>query len=93
MLVISKTGDGVTMHAFGSCQAPVCDWGAQPVSSDGGKLSATFSPTPSGSDTSRTAHVITLVTPAGLDVTIQNSFVSPAGERHNSAHSLFTSVK
>jgi hypothetical protein len=93
MLVLSQTGDGLTMHAFGSCQAPVCDWGSQPAVSDGNNLSATFSPAPSGSDTSRTAHVITHVVPAGLDVTIQNSFVSPAGARHNSAHTLFVSVK
>lgn len=93
MLVISQTGEGVKIHAFGSCQSATCDWGSQPASSDGGNVSATFSPSPGGSDTSRTAHVIAHTVPTGLDVTIENSFEGPAGARHNSAHTLFLSVK
>ncbi|MBB5056821.1 hypothetical protein HDF16_001506 [Granulicella aggregans] len=92
LLAFSKAGDGLTIHAFGSCQAPVCDWGSQPAVGDGDNMTATFSPKPSGSDTSRTVRVTTHLVPEGLDVMIQNSFESPAGTRHSSAHTLFLKV-
>ena len=93
MFVISQTGGGLMIHAYGSCQTPACDWGAQPASSDGGNVTATFSPKPSGSDTSRTAQVTTHVVPEGLDVVVQNSFEGPAGTRRNSVHTLFINAK
>ncbi len=93
MLVVSESGGGVTIHAYGSCQSPVCDWGTQPAASDGTHLTGTFSPQPGGSDTSRTALITIHPVPRGMDVVVQNTFESPAGTRHNTAHSLFLNAK
>lgn len=93
MLVISSSGGGLTVHAYGRCQAPVCDWGQQPGVIQGQKLVATFSPTPNGSDTSRTAEVTAQTAPGGLNVLIQNTFQNPAGSRKSFSHPLFVSAQ
>lgn len=92
-LIISGTGSSLTVHAFGGCQAANCDWGTQPGAFDGTNLVATFSPSPSGSDTSRTATVTAHTVPGGLDVLIQNTFQGPGGTRSNSAHPTFIAAQ
>jgi hypothetical protein len=92
-LVISNSGGALTVHAYGRCQAPACDWGQQPGVLTGGNLIATFSPSPNGSDTSRTAMVTVHPTKGGLDVLVHNTFQNPAGSRQNNSHHDFTSAQ
>ncbi len=93
-LVISNSDSvGLVVHAFGRCQAPVCDWGQQPGVLSGGNLIATFSPSPNGSDTSRTAMVTAHPDPGGLDVLVHNTFQNPAGSRASNSHHVFTSAQ
>ncbi len=94
MLVISSApGGGLILHAYGKCQAPNCDWGQQPGVISGSNVVATFSPAPSGSDTTRTATVTAHLTPEGLDVLVQNSFQNPAGARTSSSHHVFPNAR
>jgi hypothetical protein len=93
MLVISASRSGLTVHAYGRCQAPSCDWGAQPGVISGGSVIATFSPSPNGSDTSRTAMVTAHPVPGGLDVLIHNTFQNPAGTRANNSHRFFANAQ
>ena len=92
-LVISNSGNGLVVHAYGRCQAPACDWSQQPGVVSGGNLIATFNPAPNGSDTSRTAMVTAHPVPGGLDVVIRNTFQSPSGSRASNSHQLFTSAQ
>ena len=93
MLVISANGSSLSVHAYGRCQAASCDWGSQPGVITGADVVATFSPSPNGSDTSRTAMVSAHPVPGGLDVLINNTFQNPAGSRTNSSHRLFTNAQ
>jgi hypothetical protein len=93
MLVISGSGSSLVVHAYGRCQAPVCDWGSQPGVISGANVVATFSPSPNGSDTSRTAMVTAHPVAGGLDVVIHNNFQNPAGSRASNSHQLFTSAQ
>jgi hypothetical protein len=94
MLVISSApAGGLILHAYGKCQAPNCDWGQQPGVISGPNLVATFSPSPSGSDTKRTATVTAHLTPAGLDVLVQNLFENPAGTHTSSSHHVFPNAR
>jgi TIR domain len=90
-LVISGSGSSLTMHAFGSCQPPPCDWGTQPAVVDGPAATATFNPTgvAGSGDTNRVASV--RVTPNGgnLDVLVQNTFTEQGTSRSNQAHRTF----
>jgi len=92
-LVISNSGVGLVVHAYGRCQAAACDWGQQPGVLSGGNLIATFSPSPNGSDTSRTAMVTVHPTQGGLDVLVHNTFQNPAGSRANNSHHDFISAQ
>jgi hypothetical protein len=93
MLVISGSAGALTVHAYGRCQAPNCDWGQQSGVVSGPNLMATFSPAPNGSDTSRTATVTVHPAPGGLDVLVQNSFQNQAGDRRSSSHHVFASAQ
>ncbi len=88
-LIIAGSGPGLTVHAFGRCQAASCDWGSQPGTVSGSNVVATFSAPPSGSDTSHTAVVTVHPVAGGLDVFVQNNFQNPAGPRANHSHQLF----
>jgi hypothetical protein len=90
-LIIAGSGQGLSVHAFGRCQAASCDWGVQPGTISGPNVVATFSAPPNGSDTSRTAVVTAHPVAGGLDVVIQNNFQNPAGPRVNHSHQLFAS--
>ena len=90
-LVISGSGDSLTMHAFGTCQPPPCDWGTQPAVIDGQSVTATFhrSEDAGSTDTDRVASV--RVTPIGgnLDVLVHNTFTEQGSSRSNQAHRTF----
>lgn len=88
-LIIANSGSGLTIHAFGRCQAASCDWGVQPGTISGSNAVATFSAPTNGSDTSRTAVLTVHPVAGGLDVVIQNNFQNPAGPRANHSHQLF----
>ena len=90
-LIIAGSGSGLTVHAFGRCQSPSCDWGVQPGTMRGPNVVSTFSAPPNGSDTSRTALITVHPVAGGLDVVIQNTFQNPAGPRANHSHQLFAS--
>jgi hypothetical protein len=93
MLVVSGSKGAVTIHAYGRCQAANCDWGAQPAVMQGANIVATFTPSPSGSDTSRTALVTAHPTTGGLDVLVLNNFQNPTGPRRSSSHHLFANAQ
>jgi TIR domain len=90
-LVISGSGNSLTMHAFGTCQPPPCDWGTQPAMLDGQSATATFhrSDEAGSTDTDRVASV--RVTPIGgnLDVVVHNTFTEQGSTRSNQAHRTF----
>jgi hypothetical protein len=90
-LVISGSGSSLSMHAFGSCQPPPCDWGTQPVVVNGQSATATFhlSDEAGSADTDRVASVS--VTPNGgnLDVLVHNTFTEQGSSRSNQAHRTF----
>ena len=90
-LVISASDAGFTVHASAGCQAPNCDWGSQPGAMTGANLVATFTPSPSGSDTSRTAIVTVHPVSNGLDVQVHNTFQNPSGARTSNSHLVFLS--
>jgi hypothetical protein len=87
-LTIAGSGTDLSMHAFGLCQPPPCDWGAQPAHFDGANATATFNPT-SDPDTTRAATVVVHLTGGNLDVTIQNTFQNSSGSWQNQAHRVF----
>jgi hypothetical protein len=90
-LVISGSGSSLSMHAFGSCQPPPCDWGTQPAVVDGQAATATFNlaDQAGSADTNRVASVS--VTPSGgnLDVVVHNTFTEQGSSRTNQAHRTF----
>ena len=90
-LVISGSGNSLTMHAFGTCQPPPCDWGTQPAVVDGQSAAATFhrSEEAGSTDTDRVASV--RVTPIGgnLDVLVHNTFTEQGKSRSNQTHRTF----
>ena len=92
-LIISSSNSGLAVQAYGTCQAPNCNWGSQPGVISGANLVATFSPSPSGSDTSRTAMVTVHPTQGGLDVLVHNTFQNPSGPRANNSHHLFAAAQ
>ena len=92
-LVISASGSGLLVHAYGKCQAPACDWGSQPGVVSAYNVVATFSPPPSGEDISRTATVTVHPAAEGLNVVIHNAFESQDGKRTNDAVAVFTNAK
>ena len=90
-LVISGSGNSLSMHAFGSCQPAPCDWGTQPAVVDGQAATATFNlaDQAGSADTNRVASVS--VTPNGgnLDVMVHNTFTEQGSSRTNQAHRTF----
>jgi len=95
MLVISGSGNNLTMHAFGVCQTNACDWGEQSATLDGQTATATFTPpAQSGKpDTARSAVVSVQRTGSNLDVTVQNTFKDSSGSRNNQVHRVFVSAQ
>jgi hypothetical protein len=89
-LAITGSGSNLSMHAFGSCQPPPCDWGLQPASFDGVNATATFN-TPADPGTTRAATITIHLRGSNLDVKIDNTFKSASGSWQNSAHRLFIS--
>jgi hypothetical protein len=87
-LAIAGAGSNLSMHAFGLCQPPPCDWGSQPASLDGGNATATFN-APADPGTTRAATVVVHLAGTNLDVTIDNTFKNASGSWQNSAHRLF----
>jgi hypothetical protein len=87
-LTIAGSGSNLSIHAFGSCEPPPCDWGAQPASFDGVNATATFNAA-ADPGTTRAATIIVHLSGANLDVTIQNTFKSASGSWQNEVHRLF----
>jgi TIR domain len=90
-LVISGSGNSLTMHAFGACQPPPCDWGTQPAVVDGQSATATFHLSDEAGSTSTDRVASVRVTPIGgnLDVLVQNTFTEQGSSRSNQAHRTF----
>ena len=87
-IVISVAGNAVTMHAFGNCKYPVCDWGAQPAVFDGRNTTATFT-LHAESANPRTAKITVHPAPNGLDVVVDNLLTSTSGQNKRLAHRIF----
>jgi hypothetical protein len=87
-LTIAGSGSDLTMHASGSCQQPVCDWGVQPAKFDGVNATATFTPS-STNGASRTADVSVHLSGANLAVTVHNIFTDSSGSRQNQVQRIF----
>jgi hypothetical protein len=90
-LTISGSGSSLTMHAFGACQPPPCDWGTQPAVVDGQAATATFNlPDQTGSQGgSRVASVRVSPNGSNLDVQVNNTFSGQGSSRSNQAHRIF----
>jgi TIR domain len=73
-LEISGTGNPLSIHAWGECQA--CDWGSQTATFDGEKATAVWSFTQSmdGAAAGRVATVTVAPDGGGLNVTVVNTF-------------------
>jgi hypothetical protein len=85
LLVISGSGNNLSMHAYGDCQPNPCDWGTQPAVVDGQTASATFR-LGDGSGSSWTNRVASVqLTPNGskLDVLVHNTFAEQGSSRSN----------
>jgi hypothetical protein len=86
-VTIAGTGNNLTMHAAGTCEAP-CDWGTQPAQYDGEYVSATFNPTdPSGG--ARATKVKAHLKGTDLEVDIHNTFSDANGIRENQVKLIF----
>jgi hypothetical protein len=90
-LVISGSGNSLSMHAFGSCQPPPCDWGTQPAVANGQSATATFHLTDAAgsADTDRVASVSVAPNGGNLDVLVHNTFTEQGSSRSNQAHRTF----
>jgi hypothetical protein len=87
-LTISGSEKTVSMHAFGSCQPPPCDWGTQTAAFDGVNATATFNTTEDGG-VARAANVTVHRSGSDLDVTVHNTFTDQNGNRQNEVHRVF----
>jgi len=88
LLSIAGSGNSLSIHGYGSCQPPPCDWGTQPAAFDGVDASATFNPTdPSGATRSTTVKVH--LKGSNLDVDVHNTFTDSSGTRENKVRLLF----
>jgi hypothetical protein len=86
-VTIAGSGNNLTMHAAGTCEAP-CDWGTQPASYDGEYVSATFNPTdPSGG--ARATKVKAHLKGNDLEVNVRNTFSDASGIRENQVKLIF----
>jgi hypothetical protein len=90
-LVISGSGNSLTMHAYGGCQPTPCDWGTQPAVVNGTAATATFTlADQSGSaDSSRVAAVEVSPSGSNLDVMVHNTFTEQGSSRSNHTHRTF----
>lgn len=92
LLVISGSGNNLSIHAFGSCDPNPCDWGTQSAVVNGQAATATFNlADQSGSpDTNRVASVQVSPSGSNLDVLVRNTFMEQGGgSRSNKAHRIF----
>jgi hypothetical protein len=87
-LVIAGSGSNLSIHAFGLCQPPPCDWGTQPARFDGVHATANFSP-PADPGTTREAIVAVQLTGGNLDVSIHNNFSDQSGSWQNAVNRTF----
>lgn len=87
-LVIAVSADAVTMHAFGNCKYPVCDWGVQPAVFDGTNTTATFTLHASSANP-RIAKITVHPISTGLDVIVDNLMTGPSGPDKKLAHRTF----
>ncbi len=87
-VAIANTGGSTWMHAVGSCEPYICDWGTQAVTFDGDDLVASFNPASSLGST-RLAEVSVYSVGANLDVTVHNTFVDAYGTHENEEHRVF----
>jgi len=87
-VVIEVAGDAVTMHAFGNCKYPICDWGAQPAVFDGRNTTATFTLHATAANP-RIAKVTVHPVANGLDVIVDNVTTGPSGPDKKLAHRTF----
>ena len=90
-VVISGSGSSLTMHAFGSCQPPPCDWGVQPAVMNGQTATATFklSDDAGSEDTNRVASVSVSPNGSNVDVAVRNTFTAQGGSHSNQTHRVF----
>jgi hypothetical protein len=91
LLVISGSGNNLSIHAFGSCNPNPCDWGTQSAVVNGQAATATFNlADQAGSpDTSRVASVQVSPSGSNLDVLVRNTFTEQGGSRSNKTHRIF----
>lgn len=87
-LVIALSGDSVTMHAFGNCKYPICDWGTQTAVFDGSNTTATFT-LHAATEKERIAKVTVHPVANGLDVVVDNVLNGPPGANKKLAHRTF----
>jgi hypothetical protein len=89
-LVIASSGSSLTIHGFGVCEPPPCDWGTAPATLDGQTATATFKLSGAvGNNSDRVALV--RVTPNGrnLDVNVSNTFTTASDSHSNQVHRTF----
>ncbi len=70
----SNGGNSVSIHAWGKCQQPACDWGTQTATFDGQQAQATWQMGRTGADAARTASVTIKPNNGQLSVSITNTF-------------------
>jgi len=87
-LIVSGSGSGIAVHAFGNCEAAGCDWGVQPGALSGANVIATFA-LADGGRTTRTAMVTVHPVPSGLDVFVHNTYQGPTPEAAKNIHMVF----
>jgi TIR domain-containing protein len=74
-LEITSSGGGtLSIHAWGKCAQPACDWGTQTANYDGQQAQATWQLTGSGTDPARTSIITIRPNQGQLSVTVANTF-------------------
>jgi hypothetical protein len=84
-VAIASSGGVMWMHAVGSCEPYICDWGTQAATVDGDDLVASFNPA-SATGGTRMAEVSVYAVGANLDVTVHNTIVDGYGMHENEEH-------
>lgn len=94
-LEISRNGDRMLMHAWGTCKPEQCDWGAQAAQFDGSSLIATFTPSAKGKEDNADRFAVVSAHRNGdnLEVTVQNTFKQGDAARKNQTTHTFVPAK
>jgi hypothetical protein len=79
--VTSSSEQSVSIHAWGNCSAPGCDWGTQTVPFDGQQAKATWQFGGEGAQSARTAVMTIKPNHGQLSVTVENSYIDHAPSR------------